>query len=132
MAEPPAPTRHRMMMIRKSFSGKLCCSQNGFSTRASSCFYRNTSVVPAGQQNAVSDANSLPVAPRQFRGTKELLCFGFEALVVNGARCLILRGDLPRDLFAERHAGHKMWRADWGIIGRGLPRPGRRKGRSNT
>src|SRR5258708_13082336 len=51
---------------------------------------------------------------------------------MNRAGSLIGRGDLSRDLFAERHAGHKMRRVHRLIGGRGLPRPGRHKGRPNT
>jgi hypothetical protein len=46
-----------------------------------------------------------------FTGRKALLCFGFEALAVNGARSWIRCGDLTGDLFAERHAGHRSRRA---------------------
>jgi len=51
---------------------------------------------------------------------------------MNRARSLIGRGDLPRDLFAERHTGNKMRRVQRLMEGRGLPRPGRHKGRPNT
>jgi len=48
---------------------------------------------------------------------------------MNRARSLIGGGNLPRDLFAERHAGYKMRRVRLRMKGRGLPRPGRHKGR---
>ena len=51
---------------------------------------------------------------------------------MNRARSLIGGTDLARDLFAERHAGDKVRRARRRIKGRGLPRPGRHKGRPNT
>ncbi len=51
---------------------------------------------------------------------------------MNRARSLICSARLPRDLFAERHAGYKMRRARLRMKGRGLPRPGRHKGRPNT
>src|SRR6266481_9075773 len=41
---------HKRTMSLKSFSGKLCCSQSGFSSRASSCFYRNISPVPPNRK----------------------------------------------------------------------------------
>ncbi len=51
---------------------------------------------------------------------------------MNRARRWILGGHLARDLFAERHAGHKMRRATLRMNGRSLPRPGRHKDRPNT
>ena len=51
---------------------------------------------------------------------------------MNRARSLIGGADLARDLFAERHAGDKVRPSRWRIEGRGLPRPGRHKGRPNT
>src|SRR6266699_3178076 len=71
-------------------------------------------------------------AARERLWTKLLARFGFETLVMNGTRSRILRADLPRDLFVERHAGNKMRPAVRRIEGRGLPRPGRHKGRPNT
>src|SRR5437899_11396413 len=71
-------------------------------------------------------------AARKRLWTKLPARFGFETLVMNGARSRILRADLPRDLFVERHAGNKMRPAVRRIEGRGLPRPGRHKGRPNT
>src|SRR5229473_5216062 len=76
--------------------------------------------------------SGLPTAARERLRTELSFCFRFEALVVNGARSWILRADLPRDLFVERHAGNKMRPAVRRIEGRGLPRPGRHKGRPNT
>src|SRR5260370_5760541 len=72
------------------------------------------------------------MSPRQLLWPEVLFRFGFEPLVMNRAGSLIGRGDLSRDLFAERHAGHKMRRVHRLIGGRGLPRPGRHKGRPNT
>jgi hypothetical protein len=40
---------------------------------------------------------------------------------MNRARSLIGGGNLPRDLFAERHAGYKMGRVRLRMKGRGLP-----------
>src|SRR5260370_27997211 len=51
---------------------------------------------------------------------------------MNRARSLICSAHLPRDLFAERHAGYKIRRARLRMKGRGLPRPGRHKGWPNT
>src|SRR2546422_8850592 len=72
-----------------------------------------------------------PAARKRLRA-EELLRFRFKPLVVNRAGSLIRGGDLARDLFAERHAGHKMRRAPRRMNGRGLPRPGRHKDRPNT
>src|SRR5712664_2132386 len=74
---------------------------------------------------ADNESLSSPMSPRQLLWPELLFRFGFEALVMNRARSLIGRGDLTRDLFAERHAGHKMRRVHRLIGGRGLPRPGR-------
>src|SRR5260370_42022065 len=73
----------------------------------------------------------LPATRKRFR-PKKLLGFGFETLVVNRARSLICGGNLPRDLFAERHAGPKMRGATSRMNRRGLPPPGRPEGRANT
>src|SRR2546427_12859895 len=79
-------------------------------------------------------ARPLKISPAEGKrlGTKLFARFGFEALVMNRTGSLIGRGDLARDLFAERHAGHKMRRAPRRMNGRGLPRPGRHKDRPNT
>src|SRR2546427_6152788 len=52
-------------------------------------------------------ARPLKISPaaRKRLGTKLFARFGFEALVMNRTGSLIGRGDLARDLFAERHAG---------------------------
>src|SRR5260370_28637200 len=75
---------------------------------------------------------SPPMSPGQLLWPELLLRFDFETLVMNRARSLIGSADLPRDLLAERHAGHKTRRIHRLIEGRGLPRPGRRKSRPNT
>ena len=72
------------------------------------------------------------MAGRKRLWSEELFRFGFESLGVNRARSWIRRANLPRDLLVERHAGHKMRRVRRRIKGRGLPRPGRHKGRPNT
>jgi len=46
---------------------------------------------------------------------------------MNGVRSLICSGHLPRDLFTERHACHKMGGVHRLMEGRGLPRPGQGK-----
>jgi hypothetical protein len=61
------------------------------------------------------------MSPRQLLWPKLFFRFGFEALVMNGARSLICSAHLPRDLFAERHAGHKMRRVHRMMEGRGRP-----------
>src|SRR6266478_8126928 len=76
--------------------------------------------------------SGLPAAARERLRTKVLARFGFEALVMDGARSRIRGADLPRDLFIERHAGNKMRPAVRRIKGRGLPRPGRHESRPNT
>src|SRR5258708_32412553 len=73
----------------------------------------------------------LPATRKRFR-PKKLLGFGFKTLVVNRARSLICGGKLPRDLVAERHAGHKIRGGTWRMNGRGLARPGRHKGGPTT
>src|SRR3989442_15777716 len=80
----------------------------------------------------VARSPEISPAARKRLGTKLFARFGFEALVMNRTGSLIGRGDLPGDLFAERHAGHKMRRAPRRMNGRGLPRPGRHKDRPNT
>src|SRR3989442_8767668 len=80
----------------------------------------------------VARSPEISPAARKRLGTKLFARFGFEALVMNRTGSLIGRGDLPGDLFAERHAGHKMRRAPRRMNGRGLPRPSRHKDRPNT
>src|SRR5260370_29550347 len=92
------------------------------------CNARTIPVMLFGDNRSLSS----PMSPRQLLGPQLLFRFGFEALVMNRARSLIGSADLPRDLLAERHAGHKTRRIHRLIEGRGLPRPGRRKGRPNT
>src|SRR3989442_10360895 len=82
--------------------------------------------------SCANNSSCLRTAARERLRTKVLARFGFEALVMNGARSWILRADLPRDLFIERHAGNKMRPAVRRIEGRNLPRPGRHESRPNT
>jgi hypothetical protein len=50
----------------------------------------------------------LPTTPRQRLWPKLLAGFRFQALKVNRLRSWIHGADLARNLFAERHAGHKV------------------------
>jgi hypothetical protein len=63
-----------------------------------------------GKQEWLRYRAVLPAAGERLRA-KLLARFGFQALVVNGARSGILRDDLPRNLFEEGHAGYKTRRA---------------------
>ena len=73
----------------------------------------------------------LPAARKRL-GAKKLFCFGFEALVMNRLRCRVRRAHLPRDLFAERHAGNEARSLAQARKGRPLGRPGRAEPSPNT